>query len=76
MPKYTDRDGDSGISRFEYGSDWIEVEFERGNERVYRYTYASAGAGHVEKMKRLADAGEGLNAYINKQVAKLYASKR
>lgn len=76
MPIYRNIDGDSGTARYEYGSDWIEVEFERGAARIYRYTYLSAGSTHVEKMKSLADAGEGLNAYINGHVSKLYASKR
>lgn len=75
MPQYRDVDGDSGIIGYEYGQDWIEVEFEKGANRFYRYTYLSTGSDHVEKMKRLADAGEGLNSYINRQVARRYASK-
>lgn len=76
MPTYGNLDGDSGAVRYEYGADWIEVEFQRGRERFYTYTYTSAGREHVEQMKMLADAGDGLNAYINKYVAKRYASKR
>ena len=76
MPAYRDLDGDSGVVSYRYGADWIEVEFDRGPQRCYTYTYASAGAGHIEQMKRFADAGEGLNSYINKNVAKRYASKR
>lgn len=75
MPKYRDVDGDSGVAGYEYGPDWIEVEFERGATRFYRYTYVSAGALHVEELKRLADSGEGLNSYINRYVARMYASK-
>jgi hypothetical protein len=75
MPAYKDVDGDSGEIRYDYGPDWIEVEFERGSTRRYRYTYSSAGSAHIEEMKRLADAGEGLNAYLTKDVARLYASK-
>lgn len=76
MPVYRDVDGDSGVLSYEYGRDWIEVEFERGATRFYTYTYASAGAAHIEQMKRLADFGEGLNAYINRHVARGYASRR
>lgn len=76
MPKYKDLDRDSGVRRYEYGPDWIEVEFERGSIRTYRYTYLSAGSTHIEEMKRLADLGEGLNAYIQRNVAQQYASKR
>lgn len=76
VPQYKDLDGDSGVRRYEYGSDWIEVEFARGSIRIYRYTYLSAGPAHIEEMKRLADLGEGLNAYIQRNVAHQYASKR
>ncbi|TCQ14632.1 hypothetical protein [Rhizobium sp. PP-CC-3G-465] len=76
MPAYRDFDGDSGVIFYRYGGDWIEVEFQSGIQRYYTYTYSSAGAGHVDQMKRLADAGDGLNSYINKNVAKRYAAKR
>ncbi|GKY87392.1 hypothetical protein [Sinisalibacter aestuarii] len=76
MPKYKDLDGDSNVVAYEYGGDWIEVEFASGTARFYLYTYNSAGALHVEAMKRLADLGDGLNAYINVNVRKDYASKR
>ncbi|MDO8423321.1 MAG: hypothetical protein Q7S99_14285 [Parvibaculum sp.] len=76
MPKYKDLDGDSGVVGFELGPDWIEVEFESGAAKFYRYTYASAGIEHVNEMKQLAIMGEGLNAYINLRTKKLYASKR
>lgn len=75
MPVYRNIDSDSGILRYEYGPDWISVEFERGPQRHYRYTYSSAGSAHVESMKKLADRGDGLNSYINRNVAKLYESK-
>lgn len=75
MPIYRNLDGDSGILSYEYGPDWISVEFERGSQRHYRYTYSITGRPHVEQMKKLADAGNGLNSYINRNVAKLYESK-
>jgi len=75
MPRYRDIDGDSGILSYQYGEDWITVEFERGAQRHYKYTYASAGAFHVDRMKMLADQGYGLNSYINKNVAKSYETK-
>lgn len=75
MPIYKDIDGDSGVLSYEYGTDWITVEFERGQQRHYKYTYASAGSIHVDRMKTLADQGEGLNSYINKNVRKSYEQK-
>jgi len=76
MIAYRDWDRDSGIVGYEYGSDWIEVEFRSGAQRFYKYTHVSAGQYHVEQMKILADNGDGLNAYINKHVAKSYETKR
>jgi len=76
VPKYRDIDGDSGVVAFECGEDWIEIEFRRGRERFYKYTNARAGAQNITRMKLLANDGEGLNAFINKNVAKLYSSKR
>lgn len=76
MPRYKDTDGDSGIYAYEIGPDWIEVEFSRGTTRFYRYTYASAGSGHVEMMKKLAAQGDGLNTFIRAYVKDAYTSKR
>jgi hypothetical protein len=73
MQHYRDIDGDSGISAYETGDDFIRVQFKTGS--VYLYTYASAGSHHIEQMKRLAASGDGLNAYINTHVKKLYARK-
>ena len=75
MPMYKDIDGDSGVLSYEHGADWIVVEFERGRQRYYKYTYESAGSIQVERMKVLADQGEGLNSYINRNVGKAYAQK-
>ena len=73
MQHYKDIDGDSGVSSYEIGIDFIRVMFSTG--AIYLYTYASAGAQNIEQMKNLADAGEGLNAFINKHVRKLYARR-
>lgn len=75
MPIYIDIDNDSGILSYEYGADWITVEFERGAQRHYKYTFASAGSFHINHMKTLADQGEGLNSYINRNVPNRYEIK-
>jgi len=76
MPIYSNIGGNSGVVGYKYGADWIEVEFRSGRERFYTYTFKSPGSHHVEQMKVLAAAGNRLNAYINKNVKKQYASKR
>jgi hypothetical protein len=70
METYRDRDGDSGINGFEIAASSITVLFNTG--KTYSYSYKRAGIRHVENMKVLARQGDGLNAYINKNVRKLY----
>lgn len=71
MERYRNSGGDSGVSSFEIGADYITVKFS-GTIRIYRYSYKKAGQNHVETMKRLARSGSGLNSYINRYVKNLY----
>ena len=73
MKSYKDFDRDSGIAAYDYGPDWIHVQFKTGS--VYEYTYSSAGQRNIYEMKRLADLGDGLNSFINKNVLKLYSRR-
>ncbi len=63
MKPYKDINGDSGVLAYEYGENWISVQFKHGG--VYSYRSPRVAASHISTMKRLADAGDGLNAYIN-----------
>ncbi len=67
MKIYKDINGDSGISAYDYGDDWIKVYFKRGG--IYEYRASKIGELHISEMKRLADTGDGLNAYIIKNPA-------
>lgn len=58
--------GESGITAFETGRDFIRIMFVSGP--TYRYSYDRPGNFHVEKMKKLALSGQGLATYINKHV--------
>ncbi len=71
MERYRNSGGDSGVSSFEIGTDYIIVKF-LGSVRTYRYSYRKAGQHHVDTMKRLARSGSGLNSYINRNVKNLY----
>ena len=73
MKTYKDLNRDSGVAKYEYGTNFIRVKFKTGS--VYLYTYRSAGQNHIEQMKTLADIGDGLNSYINKYVRKAYEAK-
>lgn len=73
MEIYLNTSKKSGVIAYEYGSNYIKVQFSRGGS--YIYSYESAGKEHIEKMKQLADSGSGLNTYINKNVKKNYEKK-
>jgi len=75
MQPYMNLNGDSGVTAYEIGADYITVQFKSGRERNYTYTNLSAGHDRVEQLKRLARQGYGLNSYINRVVDKAYASK-
>ena len=68
MEAYPKSGNSSAINGYEIYADRIYVRYQGG--RVYGYSYDSAGAVHVEEMKRLAEAGEGLTRYIRKNVSK------
>jgi hypothetical protein len=73
MQPYRDIDGDSGVAAYEIGDGSITVLFTTGAE--YLYTNASAGAHNIAEMQRLAKAGDGLNAYIQRYVRQGYARR-
>lgn len=61
---YRNLNGNSNVESYEIGFNYVAVRF-RGTPKVYIYSYSSAGADRVERMKVLAEAGRGLNSYIN-----------
>ena len=71
MQRYADTDRDSGVIHFEMNDSSITVWF-KNTDRSYTYSYHRAGQHHVERMKQLALAGDGLNEYINDNVRKSY----
>lgn len=75
MEKYKNYGGDSNINAYEIGDDRITVVFDSGRYRNYLYTYNIPGREHVEKMKKLAQAGEGLNSYIKTRIGSNYEDK-
>jgi hypothetical protein len=73
MERYANLGGNSGVVGYEIGHDFIRVQFSDGS--IYLYTYTSAGANNIEQMKKLAQSGQGLNAFIIKNARKAYARK-
>lgn len=75
MKPYRNTDGDSGVAAYDYGEGWIHVRFSDGV--TYEYKASKIGEHHIASMQRLADSGDGLNAYINLHpaVARGYSRK-
>lgn len=73
MEKYRDIGGNSGISAYEVGNDFIIVRFKKGG--MYLYNYSTTGSNHVNKLIELARIGDGLNGYINLNTKYAYARK-
>ena len=70
MTRYKNLEGHSGVTAYEAGPESISVQFT--DDRVYLYTYKSAGKRIIEKMKGLAEAGKGLSTYISQKVRDKY----
>lgn len=73
MEQYQNLGGDSGVTGYEIGPDFIRVQFKGG--ATYLYDYSQPGAADVEEMKQLAVQGQGLGSYISRVVRKRYAAK-
>jgi len=66
MALYENISGNSNITGYNIGEDFISVMFNNGS--VYDYTYESAGQENVDQMKILARSGSGLNSFIYNNV--------
>ena len=64
METYKNLNGDSGITHFKIGKDYIEVKFKE-SVTVYVYHSSKVGKHHIDTMKKLAVSGKGLSAYIS-----------
>ncbi len=73
MHRYKNLSGQSNVVFYEFGSDFIKVQF--GDGSVYLYNTQSTGSADITEMQRLAVAGSGLNRFISRVVKKRYARK-
>jgi hypothetical protein len=71
---YRNLAGDSGVTAYAIGSDFIAVQWKP--PAVYVYDDVRPGREHVETMKALAESGRGLGTYISQHVGKAYARKQ
>jgi hypothetical protein len=63
MKPYANRGGNSNVESYEIGNDYIAVKF-KGKNKIYVYSYSTAGAQNVDQAKKIAENGSGLNNYI------------
>jgi len=54
----------AGVARYFYGEDFIWIEFK--DKKVYLYSEDLNDAKVINEMKRLADKGESLSTFINR----------
>jgi hypothetical protein len=73
MAPYRNLSGDSGVTHYEAGPDFIVIRFRKGDR--YLYNHEKPGREAVETMKRLAVAGRGLSTFISQHVREDYAEK-
>lgn len=75
MIKYKNLSGESNIVAYQFDENSIIIQFKSGKVRNYLYDYSNPGITHVEKMKKLAESGRGLNSYISRIVRSNFAKK-
>lgn len=64
MEIYKNLGGTSNVRAYSVDQDSITIEFMSGANRFYVYDQNKPGMEHVNRMKALAVAGQGLNSYI------------
>ena len=71
--RYGNKRGHSAVTEYAALAKAIAVKFADG--AIYLYDMDCPGPQHVERMKELARAGEGLYSYINRRIGRRYASQ-
>jgi hypothetical protein len=72
--RYRNLNGDSGVTNYAIGPDFIAVQFQ--DPTIYIYDDTRPGRAHVEQMKAFAVCGRGLGTYISRHVRKAFARKQ
>ncbi len=70
MKPYANKSKCSDIKSYYYSRTFIVIQLSTG--LPYKYTYDTAGQRHVDNMKKLADEGDGLFAYIRENCMFMY----
>lgn len=64
MIQYNNLNFHSSVLSYDYGEDYITIEWLNGNRTTFRHN--EVGKRHVDKMIMLAKKGRGLYSYIEK----------
>ena len=73
MKRYQNLSGKSQVTMYELAKDVVTIRY--ANQEVYRYSNQSAGRENISKMKVLAQAGKGLETFVNANVKEKFARK-
>ena len=71
MKAYRNGSGNSGITAYAIGNDYIDIQFRGG--KVYRYKEANIGRLNFLNMQAAAIIGNGLNSFINQFVRRKHS---
>ena len=74
MTPYRGNPKKHGVLAYEIQAEAIDIEFTSG--WIYRFSYEKPGALRVERMKELAESGQGLSTFISKHVKNRFESRR
>jgi hypothetical protein len=74
MIRYRNLRQQSSVLAYDYGDDWIKVEFDSGD--ICIYTYEAVGRQNVEAMKKCAHKGKGLESYLAMNIQKMMQKKK
>lgn len=77
METYKNLSGGSNIVGYKIFNNGIEVVFGRkdGKQTHYVYTYDSAGKEAIDRMKKQALSGKGLNSFLSSKPSPQYERK-
>ena len=64
MEKYKNYSGHSGVTHYEITPHAIRVKF-KNSLSIYTYSDSKIAKYHIDRMKKLAQEGQGLSTYIN-----------
>lgn len=73
MKIYMNFAADSGIDAYDYGHDWVQIQFKDGS--IFEYTRGSAGSQIIEAMKSRALLGKDLYSFIQTHAGTLHSRR-